>query len=177
MTSLWCLSHRADPAAKELADRHYNRQKPESAQFVPPGSCLVLLTTDAKAFWVTSAPLAEYTRHAWAGAWVCSAFRSEGAGRASELIRSAVSATLAFYGAAPPLGMITFIDRDKVRPVKVRGVPTWGWTWRKAGFVECGETKGGLLAMRLPPSDMPVAMAARQRSMHGGAPLFRGLAA
>ena len=37
----WHMSHRADPAAKRLADRHYNRQKPNSPQFVPPGSCLV----------------------------------------------------------------------------------------------------------------------------------------
>lgn len=47
----WCLSHRFDPAAKALADRHYNRQKPDSPQFVPPGACLVLLTECARAFW------------------------------------------------------------------------------------------------------------------------------
>src|SRR6266496_775871 len=64
----WLLSYRADPRALRLADRHYNRQKVGSAQFVPPGRCLVLLTEAADALWVTSYPLAEYVQHAWAGA-------------------------------------------------------------------------------------------------------------
>lgn len=172
----WHRSHRADPAARVLADRHYNRQKPGSPQFVPPGSCLVLLSDCGRAFWVTSAPLAQYVKHAWAGAWVCSAFRSEGAGVASELIRDAVAATRAFYGEPPALGMITFVDRAKVRPTMVHGDPVWGWTYQRAGFVECGETKGGLLALQLHPSDMPAPRAAHPRSMIGAA-LFDGVAA
>ncbi len=167
----WCLSHRADPAAKLLADRHYNRQKVGAPQFVPPGSCLVLVTDCARAFWVTSWPQAEYVKHAWAGAWVCSAFRSEGAGVASDLIREALAATMAYYGEPPPLGLITFIDRDEVRPVVVRGKPTWGYTWRKAGFEQVGETQGGLLAFQCLPAKMPAPQAALPRSMHG-APLF-----
>lgn len=99
----WHLSHRADPAAKVLADRHYNRQKIGAAQFVPPGSCLVLVSDCARAFWITSWPQAEFVKHAWAGAWVCSAFRSEGAGVASDLIRQALAATVAYYGDAPSL--------------------------------------------------------------------------
>ena len=168
---MWCLSTRADPAAKRLADRHYNRQNPHAAQFVPPGSCLVLLTPDATALWVTSAPIADYVQHAWAGAWVCSAFRSEGTARASDLIRAAVAATLAHYGAPPALGMVSFINRAHVRPTMVRGVPTWGWTWRKAGFVDAGETKGGLLALQLRPEAMPPPLPAKPRTMHG-TPLF-----
>ena len=65
----WALSHRFDARALPLADRHYNRQKVGSPQFVPPGRCLVLLTEDARALWVTSWPFAEFTKHAWAGAW------------------------------------------------------------------------------------------------------------
>ena len=167
----WCLSHRADPVACQIADRHYNRQKPGTPQFVPPGSCLVLLTDCARAFWVTSWPIAEYVKHAWAGAWICSAFRSEGAGTASELILQAIAATRAHYGDPPALGMVTFIDRDMVRPIMARGEPVWGWTWRKAGFREVGETKGGLLAMQLLPDAMPGPEHAKPRSMHG-LPLF-----
>lgn len=151
----WHLSHRADPAARVLADRHYNRQKIGSPQFVPPGSCCVFLSDDEKAFWVTSYPKAEYVKHAWAGAWVCSAFRSEGAGRASCLIKQAVAATKAFYGPPPVLGMITFINRSKVRPTMVHGRETWGFTYMKAGFKLVGETKGGLLALQLLPENMP----------------------
>lgn len=163
----WCLSHRADPAAAKLADRHYNRQKPGTPQFVPPGRCLVLLTDCGRAFWITSWPFAEYVKHAWAGAWVCSAFRSEGAGRASDLIRDAVAATYSYYGDPPALGMITFIDRSRVRPTKLRGKSVWGWTWEQAGFREVGETKGGLLAMQLLPADMPLPEPAKQMATHG----------
>ena len=167
----WCISHRADPAAARLADRHYNRQKIGTPQFAPTGSCAVFVTDCGRAFWITSAPLAEWVKHAWAGAWVCSAFRSEGAGRASQLIRQAVAASRAHYGTPPNLGIVTFIDRKKVKPTIVRGAATWGWTYRQAGFVECGETKGGLLAMQMLPCDMPAALPAKPRSLHG-LPLF-----
>jgi hypothetical protein len=116
---------------------------------------------------VTSWPFAQYVKHDWPGAWVCSAFRSEGAGKASELIRKAVAATLHRYGPAPDLGMVSFIDCSKVAPIMVRGVKTWGWTWKQAGFREVGETKGGLLAMQLLPGDMPIAAAPKQRSTIG----------
>jgi hypothetical protein len=151
----WRLSHRADKAALPLADRHYNRQKVGSPQFVPPGRCVVLLTECQRALWVTSWPFAEYVRHAWAGAWVCSLFRNEGAGQASDLISGAVAATRYFFGEPPDLGMVTFISRRHVRPVKVRGRDTWGRTWSMAGFSHCGETKGGLMAMQMLPVDMP----------------------
>lgn len=154
---MWTLSHRADPRAAAVADRHYNRQKPGTPQFVPPGRCMVLYTESeiGRAFWITSWPFAEYVKHAWAGAWVCSAFRNENAGVASDLIRTAVAATQSFFGAPPQLGMITFVDRRKVKPTRVHGRDVWGWTFRRAGFVEAGETKGGLLALQLHPSDMP----------------------
>ena len=51
--------------------------------------------------------------------------------------------------------MVTFVDRDQVRPTKVRGREVWGWTWLRAGFEPDGETQGGLLAFRLPPERMP----------------------
>jgi hypothetical protein len=159
----WCASHRADPFAAAIADRHYNRQKPGTPQFAPTGSCCVFISDCGRAFWITSAPFAEWVKHAWPGAWVCSAFRNEGAGVASELIRQAVAATLAHYGEPPALGMVTFIDRAKVRPTPVRGVLTWGWTYRKAGFVDVGETKGGLLTLQMLPDAMPPAESAKQR--------------
>lgn len=160
---MWRLSDRFDPAARVLADRHYNRQKIGSPQFVPPGRCMVLYAgkPPREAFWVTSWPFAEYVKHAWPGAWVCSAFRNEGAGVASEMIIEAVAATREFFGEPPALGMITFVDRRKVKPTKVRGVETWGYTYRKAGFVDAGETKGGLLALQLMPDAMPNPEAAR----------------
>lgn len=154
---MWRLSHRADPLACTLADRHYSRQKVGSPQFMPPGSCVVFTaeTESGRAVWGTSAPFAEYVRHAWAGAWMCSIFRNEGAGRASDLIRQAVAATRAFYGEPPAHGMLTFIDRKKIAPTMTRGVKTWGRTYRLAGFRQVEDTKGGLAAFQLLPADMP----------------------
>jgi hypothetical protein len=114
--------------------------------------------------------MAEYVKHAWPGAWVCSAFRSEGTGLASELIREAVAATRDFFD-VPAQCLVTFIDREKVKPIMTRGYRTWGRSWVKAGFRQVGETKGGLLAFQLLPDDMPLPKPARPRSMHG-MPLF-----
>lgn len=155
----WCLSHRADPASREIADRHYNRQSIGAIQFVPPGRCLVLRaeTATGKALWITSWPFAKYTKHAYAGAWICTAFRNEGAGVASELIGEAIAATRHWFGDPPELGMVTFLNRKHVKPIKVRGEVTYGRTWRLAGFESVPETKGGLLAFQCPPNRMPEA--------------------
>lgn len=160
---IWTVSHRADPFARAIADRHYNRQKVGAPQFVPPGRCLVLkaLTPTGRALWVTSWPFAEYVKHRWAGAWVCSAFRNEGAGVASEMILQAIAATRATWPEAPELGMVTFLDQREVRPTKVRGRERWGWTWERAGFRHVGATEGGLMAFQLRPEDMPPPEAAR----------------
>lgn len=125
----WHTSYRASRLALPLADRHYNRQKPGSPQFVPPGSCFVLLTKDRKALWVSSRPKAEYVHHAWAGAWVNSTFRNESESLSSDLIRAAVAATLAEWGEPPALGFVTFIDPAKTTPKEVPG-----WCYRQAGW-------------------------------------------
>jgi hypothetical protein len=149
----WALSHRADPKALPLADAHYSRQKPGTPQFVPPGRCVVLLAgAPPLALWVSSWPFAQFVRHAWGGAWMCSCFRNEGAGLSSELIREAVAATRHVWGDPPPLGMVTFVDRDKTRPKRDPGR-----CYRRAGFKVCGETKGGLVALQLEPHEMPAA--------------------
>ena len=150
----WRVSHRADRHALPLADRHYNRQTPGSPQFVPPGRCLVLIAGPVdcpSALWVTSWPFAEYTRHDWAGAWVNSLFRNEGAGLSSELILEAVACTRVKWPTVPDLGMVTFID-----PRTVRKKRDFGRCYRRAGFIDAGTTKKRrLIALRLPPDQMP----------------------
>jgi hypothetical protein len=145
---IWSLSWRADPTARRIADRHYNRQKVGAAQFVPPGRCLVLSAPGA--LWVTSWPFAQYVKHRWPGAWVCSAFRREAGPVASLMIRDAVAATRHHFGEPPELGMITFVDRDEVRPKRDPGR-----CFLRAGFEPDGETVGGLLAFRMRPERMP----------------------
>ena len=149
----WTLSHRADRRALPLADRHYNRQNVGSAQFVPPGRCVVFV--HATAVWVTSWPFAEYVKHEWAGAWVNSLFRSEGPDRASDLIRSAVALTRAMWE-PPPLGLVTFVDPAHVPGTRRRGQTIYGYSYLKAGFRHVGFTKKDhLWVWQLLPRDMP----------------------
>lgn len=151
---LWERVTRADGRARRLADRHYNRQKPGTPQFVPPGRCTVLLTPRADALWVTSWPFAEFVRHAWAGAWVNSLYRNESGEVSSDLIRAAVAATRSRWP-APPLGMVTFVDPTEVPGVKRRGRMIYGYCYLKAGFSHVGYTRGGLWTWQLLPSEMP----------------------
>lgn len=146
---IWELSHRADPLALKIANRHYNRQKPGTPQFVPPGRCFVL--RQKRAVWVTSWPFAQYVKHAWAGAWVNSLFRRQGGRQiASEMILDAVAATRYFWPDVPELGMVTFVDSRKVR-AKER----IGRCYLEAGFTHVGFTKGGLHAFQMLPHQMP----------------------
>jgi hypothetical protein len=111
---------------------------------------VVLRTPKADAFWITSWPFAEYVKHAWPGAWVCSAFRNESTHLSSELITEAVAATLAIWPEPPELGMVTFIDRSKTRPKRDPG-----YCYLMAGFKRVGKTKGGLVALQMLPHEMP----------------------
>src|SRR5580700_4409499 len=135
---IWNLSHRADPLALPLADRHYNRQKIGSPQFVPPGRCLVLLCDGA--LWVTSWPFPQFVKHAWPGAWVNSLFRKECPGRASIMIREAIAATKSVWN-PPENGMISFVDSKHVDHTMIRGEKIYGYCYLKAGFKHVGFTK------------------------------------
>lgn len=151
----WKKSFRADQRSRLIADRHYNRQTVGATQFVPPGRCVVLRSDEGGgALWVTSWPFAEYVQHAWAGAWINSCFRNEGAGLSSELIREAIAATRYYWQDIPELGMITFVDAGKVRRKRDPGR-----CYIRAGFKHVGETKGGLLTFQLKKEEMPEAMA------------------
>ena len=159
---IWRPSHRADPDVVPIADRHYNRQKIGSPQFVPPGRCIVLKAGTRMqlrerytggAFWITSWPFAEYVKHEWGGAWICSAFRNEGAGLSSKLIREAVAITRGIWE-PPSAGIVTFINEVKtVRGRSANSAP--GKCFLDAGFDGVGETKGGLIALQMFPQDMP----------------------
>ena len=147
----WLRSHRFDVNALPLADRHYNRRKVGSPQFVPPGRCVVLLTGDRDALWTTSWPFAAFVRHAWAGAWVNSLFRNESATLSSELIVQAVAATRYLFGDPPALGIVSFIDASKTRRKRDPGR-----CYVKAGWTRLKQTtKGGLVVVQQLPADMP----------------------
>lgn len=144
---IWTLTDKYGREARAIADRHYNRQKVGSPQFVPPGRSVVL--DHPRALWVTSWP--EFAQHEWAGAWVCTVFRNEGAGLSSSLIRQAVAATRFKLGEPPTLGMVTFVDPEKVRHKRDPGR-----CFLRAGFRVVGwTTERHRLALQLLPADMP----------------------
>lgn len=151
MAEYWQLAHRATKAARMVADRHYSRQTIGSSQFVPPGRCLVLMTPEADAYWVTSFPFQEFVRHAWGGAWICSAFRNESPHLSSLMIREAVAITRWYFGEPPePHGFVSFIDTTKVRKKR-----DFGRCYIKAGWHRVEDTKGGLITMQLLPQEIP----------------------
>lgn len=157
--TIWRRANRADRAGVALADRHYSRQKPGSPQFMPPGSCRVLVANNSKAVFGMSFPKAEYVKHAWAGAWVISIFRNEEAGPlASDMVRSAMAHMQTEYD-VPEIGCVTFVDPKQVRGVHVRGERVKGFCFWKAGFRAVGETKGGLIAWQMLPKEMPSPLA------------------
>jgi len=109
-----------------------------------------------QAVWVTSWPFAEFTKHAWAGAWVNSIFRNEEKLVSSELIRQAISATIWNWPDIPDLGMISFVDEGKIRSTNP------GYCYLKAGFKRLEKrTKGGLRVLQMLPHEMPSAEAPR----------------
>lgn len=150
--SPWRPSWRADPVVAALADRHYSRKTPGSAQFSPPGRVLVLRTADHSAAWVTLWPLAEFVLHDWAGAWMNTLFRKEGDGLASDMIRHAVAHTRWKWPDVPALGMVTLINASRVRHKRDPGR-----CYRKAGFRHVGFTRAGQHVLQMLPAEMPAA--------------------
>jgi hypothetical protein len=149
---MWLKTTCADKRGCALADRHYSRVKPGSNQFMPPGRQCVLITEAGDAVWGSAWPYAQYVRRVFPGAWVCTIFRNESTILSSDLIRDAVAATRYYWGDPPDEGMVTLIDVQKVRQKRDPG-----YCYRKAGFTvaDPSHTKGGLLILRLDPSDMP----------------------
>jgi hypothetical protein len=146
----WRLSYRTDPLACEIMDRHYSRQVVGCGQVGGVARLLVLTASgdDGCALWITS--WSQYDKHDWPGAWNCSAFRNEGAGRSSKLIRQAVAATQAKFGEPPEHGMITFVDAAQTRPKEHPG-----HSFIIAGFRPVGMTKGGLHVLQMRSEKMP----------------------
>jgi hypothetical protein len=152
---IWRPSHKADLPARLLADRHYNRQKPGSPQFMPPGRTFVLKASNHRAVFGLSYPYGEYVKHAWPGAWINCIFRNEDAGPlASDMILEAL-ALAQLKWPVPPLGCISFVDPKKVPGIPCRGERVKGFCYMMAGFKVVGETKKGLIAWQLLPEQMP----------------------
>lgn len=151
MGGRWHQVKRNDPRARALADRHYSRQTIGGQEFMASGRTLVMLTEDALAVW----GVIENHDGGFQPHWRCSIFRNEGAGLSSTLIVEATHRTYAYwvqhYRRLPTVPLTTEINRDKVRRKR-----DFGRCFRRAGWVEHGETSKGLLVLRAPaPQGLP----------------------
>lgn len=166
---IWERSWRADPLGARIADRHYNRHAVGSAQFVPPGRCVVLVSPAGDALWVTSWQLPEFSHHAWPGAWVNSTYRNESGARASDQILEALAATRYIFGDPPAEGIVSFVDPRAVPPIRRRRHRcavgclervVVGYCFERAGFTHVGFTKdASLWVWQLRPELIPPAAA------------------
>jgi hypothetical protein len=153
----WRVSHHFDPPAVALADRHYSRVRPGTPQFMPSGRKFVLVTPEGDAVWGSSYQVSyDGIHYAWYSgvrdAWVCTIFRNESPHLSSELVREAIAATMFAWGEPPPDGFMTFVDAERVRRKRDPGR-----CFIRAGFRREGETKGGLVILRLALEDFPAA--------------------
>jgi hypothetical protein len=96
---MWEITSKADPCVARLADQHYNRQKPGTRQFCPPGRTLVLYLRGsqwpflADGVWVWWHPHGNSPVPRMDGFqnwWNCSLFRNCSQYLASDLIKEAV---------------------------------------------------------------------------------------
>jgi hypothetical protein len=143
----WTIRRRSDRIASGFRDRHYSTDPRyvDAATVGPPGRFLCLVHESEQAAWFTHWPddeLAMDGLHAWR----CTLFRNEGAGLSSDLIRSAMAATLAYWQGAPPRskwrcplpadGWVTWVEGRKIRHKRDPGrcFLRAGWTidreWR-----------------------------------------------
>jgi len=147
----WRLADRSDPVACRIFDRHYSRtpRAVGAPNCAPPGRVLVLVTEDARALWISRQQAREACHHAWPGSWECSAFRNEGGGLSSDLIREAVAATRAAWGAPPAEGFLTFVNSSRVRGTNP------GYCFLRAGWRRLAERtkKLGLVVLALSPGE------------------------
>lgn len=131
-----------DRIGAELIRNHYSRRTPGSAQFMPPGETIVLISRDKQALWGWWRPHPRSGIRAMNGhdGWTCTVFarRREATVLASELVLSAERA-LAWLteqgetaGACGPSGMLTYVWPKKVQS------PNPGYCFKVAGWRRIG---------------------------------------
>ena len=137
--SLWQRTTKFDAHAAALADRHYNRRKVGSPQFMPPGETVVLITADALALfgWWRPHPSSGLRALNGLDGWTCSIFRNEGRYRSSDLILAAETELVAAEKSCGPDGLLTYVWRAKVLSVNP------GYCFKCAGYRRIGVSADG----------------------------------
>lgn len=122
--------------AAAIYDRHYSRlpKSRGNPRFAGPGQKMVLLTPCARALfvWRKFKDLCIDPRTGQQQAGInCAAFRNEGAGLASDLIRAAMEAAWARW---PAERFYTYVNQRRVASANP------GYCFKRAGWTPCGYT-------------------------------------
>jgi hypothetical protein len=131
----WEIVRKFDERAVWLADRHYNRRKRGSNQFMPPGETLVLVTGDSLALfgWWRPAPSSGIPSMNGLDGWTCTIFRNEGPKLSSSLVLAAET-ILAAYKQCGPDGMLTYVWDNRVQSANP------GYCFKCAGWRAVGRS-------------------------------------
>lgn len=136
----WIEVKDGNDTVREIFDRHYSRhvyrdgRKPKL--FVGPGEKMVLLAPSANAIFAWR----KFISGDGQQGVNCAIFRSEDAGKASDLIKSAMERA---WDRWPGQRFYTYVDPAHVPATMVRGLPVWGFCFLKAGWSFCGVSKSG----------------------------------
>lgn len=126
-----------DAEMSMLADRHYSRRTIGARQFMSNGRKIVLRNTEGTVLfgWMFSE---EKLRFDGQRGYCCSIFRNESRRRSSDIILEAEQIAFKRWGRGR---CFTYIDPTRVQVIKVRGVPTPGFCFLKAGWKFAGVSK------------------------------------
>lgn len=132
----WERITKFDPRGAALADRHYNRRKVGSPQWMPPGETLNLLTEDGRALfgWWRPHPSSGIAAMNGLDGWTCTIFRNEGEQKSSLLILEAEAQLQALGRGCGPSGMLTYVWDSRVAS------PNPGYCFKMAGWEPLGRS-------------------------------------
>lgn len=136
---IWARVTKFEPRAAALADRHYNRRKVGSPQFMPPGETMVLLSADELAVfgWWRPHPRSGLRAMNGRDGWTCTIFRNEGHALSSAMILEAEYHLADKASGCGPDGLMTYVDLRKVRSRNP------GYCFRCAGYRRIGVSADG----------------------------------
>lgn len=138
-STYWQQVGKFDPRTANLADRHYNRRKVGSPQFMPPGQTLILLSHDECAVfgWWRPHPDSGIPSINGLDGWTCTIFRNESQTLSSVLILDAEKALYQAGHDIGPDGFLTYVWDSKIRSSNP------GYCFKRAGWQVRGRSADG----------------------------------
>jgi len=135
MDNHWIEVKDGDDRARGIFNRHYSRKHYKDGRkpllFVGPGEKMVLLTLDCKALFIWRKFISDDHQDGVS----CAVFRNEGDKLSSNLILEAMEFAFTRW---PGERLYTYVNSKKIKSSNP------GYCFLKAGWNNCGTSKGGL---------------------------------